>query len=159
MSVLQPSDIVDIGIEKEIKRRDFYALAAEHFSDNADLAALFGKLRDWEEGHIKKFERIREDVKGGNYAESYPGEIHEYMAAVVEGDLYENLDTESFALNVKTPEVALEAGIGFEKDAILFFGGLANFVDPKAREVIEKLISEEQQHMLQLFEMKKKLQA
>ena len=159
MSVLQPSDIVDIGIEKEIKRRDFYALAAEHFSENADLAALFGKLRDWEEGHIKKFERIREDVKGGHYAESYPGEIHEYMAAVVESDLYENLDAESFALNVKTPEVALEAGIGFEKDAILFFGGLANFVEPKAREVIEKLISEEQQHMLQLFEKKKKLQA
>ena len=157
MAVLQPSDIVDIGIEKEIKRRDFYALAAEHFSDSAELAALFGKLRDWEEGHIKKFERIREDVKGGNYAESYPGEIHEYMAAVVNGDLYENLDAESFALTIKTPEAALDAGIGFEKDAILFFGALANFVDPGAGEVIRELITEEQQHMLQLFEMKKKL--
>jgi rubrerythrin len=157
MAVLQPSDIVDIGIEKEIKRRDFYALAADHFAEKAELAELFGKLRDWEEGHIRKFERIREDVKGGNYAESYPGEIHEYMAAVVNSDLYENLDAESFALTIKTPEEALEAGIGFEKDAILFFGGLANFVDPKAREVIQELIAEEQQHMLQLFEMKKKL--
>lgn len=157
MAVLQPSDIVDIGIEKEIKRRDFYALAADQFSDNADLAKLFGQLRDWEEAHIKKFEKIREEVKGGNYAESYPGEIHEYMAAVVNSDLYENLNAESFALTIKTPEAALDAGIGFEKDAILFFGGLANFVDPKAREVIQELISEEQQHMLQLFEMKKKL--
>ena len=157
MAVLQPSDIVDIGIEKEIKRRDFYALAAEQFSDNADLAGLFGKLRDWEEGHIKKFERIREEVKGGHYAESYPGEIHEYMAAVVNSDLYENLDAESFALTVKTPEEALDAGIGFEKDAILFFGGLAPFVDPRSREVIQELIAEEQMHMLQLFEMKKRL--
>jgi rubrerythrin len=157
MAILQPSDIVDIGIEKEIKRRDFYALAAEHFADSPELAKLFGRLRDWEEGHIKKFESIRDDVKGGNYAESYPGEIHEYMAAVVDSDLYENLDAESFALTIKTPEAALDAGIGFEKDAILFFGGLANFVDPKAREVIQELISEEQQHMLQLFEMKKKL--
>ncbi len=157
MAVLQPSDIVDIGIEKEIKRRDFYALAAEHFSDSAELAGLFGRLRDWEEAHIKKFERIREDVKGGNYAESYAGEIHEYMAAVVNSDLYEDLDAESFALAIKTPEEALDAGIGFEKDAILFFGGLASFVDPKSREVIQELIDEEQQHMLQLFEMKKKL--
>ena len=157
MAVLQPSDIVDIGIEKEIKRRDFYALAAEHFSGSAELAGLFGRLRDWEEAHIKKFKRIREDVKGGNYAESYPGEIHEYMAAVVDSDLYENLDAESFALAIKTPEEALDAGIGFEKDAILFFGGLAIFVDPKSREVIQELIAEEQQHMLQLFEMKKKL--
>jgi rubrerythrin len=157
MAILQPSDIVDIGIEKEIKRRDFYALAADHFADKAELAELFGKLRDWEQGHIKKFEKIRDDVKGGNYAESYPGEIHEYMAAVVNSDLYENLDAESFALTIKSPKEALDAGIGFEKDAILFFGGLANFVDPKAREVIEELITEEQQHMLQLFEMKKKL--
>ena len=112
MAVLQPSDIVDIGIEKEIKRRDFYALAAEQFSDSADLAELFGKLRDWEEVHIKKFQRIREEVKGGHYAESYPGEIHEYMAAVVNSDLYENLDAESFALAIKTPEEALDAGIG-----------------------------------------------
>jgi rubrerythrin len=157
MAILQPSDIIDIGIEKEIKRRDFYALAADQFSDNADLAGLFGKLRDWEEGHIVKFKRIRDDVKGGNYAESYPGEIQEYMTAIVNSDLYENLDAESFALTVKTPEAALDAGIVFEKDAILFFGGLANFVEPKAREVIQELISEEQMHMLQLFEMKKKL--
>ena len=157
MAILQPSDIIDIGIEKEIKRRDFYALAADQFSDNAELAKLFGKLRDWEEGHIVKFKRIREDVKGGNYAESYPGEIQEYMTAIVNSDLYEKLDAESFALTVKTPEAALDAGIGFEKDAILFFGGLANFVEPKAREVIQELISEEQMHMLQLFEMKKKL--
>ncbi len=157
MAILQPSDIIDIGIEKEVKRRDFYALAADQFSDNAKLAELFGKLRDWEEGHIVKFKRIRDDVKGGNYAESYPGEIQEYMTAIVDSDLYENLDAESFALTVKTPEAALDAGIVFEKDAILFFGGLANFVEPKAREVIQELISEEQMHMLQLFEMKKKL--
>lgn len=157
MAILQPSDIIDIGIEKEIKRRDFYALAADQFSENAGLAELFGKLRDWEEGHIVKFKRIRDDVKGGNYAESYPGEIQEYMTAIVNSDLYENLDAESFALTIKTPEEALDAGIGFEKDAILFFGGLANFVEPKAGEVIQELIAEEQMHMLQLFEMKKRL--
>ncbi len=157
MGVLQPSDIVDIGIEKEIKRRDFYALAAEQFAGKPELAGLFGRLRDWEDGHIRKFKSIREKVKGGNYAESYPGEIHEYMAAVVQSDLYENLDAESFAEAVKTPGDALDAGIGFEKDAILFFGALAGFVDPGAKEVIEELISEEQHHMLLLFEMKQKL--
>jgi len=157
MAVLQPSDIVDIGIEKEIKRRDFYALAAEQFSGDSELAELFGRLRDWEDGHIRKFRKIREELKGGNYAESYPGEIQEYMAAVVQSDLYENLDAESFARTVKTPADALDAGIGFEKDAILFFGALAVFVDPAAKEVIEELISEEQHHMLLLFEMKKRL--
>jgi len=157
MAILQPSDIVEIGIEKEKKRRDFYALAADHFSDDPDLAELFGKLRDWEEGHIRKFEKIRDTVAGGSYAESYPGEIEEYMQAVVDDDLYKDLSPESFAASVKTPAEALDRGIGFEKDAILFFGGLASFLDKKSKEVVDQLISEEQMHMVQLFEMKKKL--
>lgn len=157
MAILQPSDIVDIGIEKEKKRRDFYAIAAEQFGDNADLAKLFGRLRDWEETHIRKFEKIRDTVAGGSYAESYPGEIEEYMQAVVDDDLYKDLSPETFAASVKTPAEALDKGIGFEKDAILFFGGLANFLDEKSKEVVDQLIEEEQQHMVQLFEMKKKL--
>ena len=156
MAILQPSDIVEIGIEKEKKRRDFYALAAKHFSDKPQLAELFGRLRDWEEGHIRKFEKIRDTVAGGGYAESYPGEIEEYMQAVVESDLYKDLTPEAFARTVKTPADALDKGIGFEKDAILFFGGLAAFLDKKSKEVVDQLITEEQQHMVQLFEMKKK---
>jgi rubrerythrin len=157
MAILQPSDIVEIGIEKEKKRRDFYAIAAKQFGDNAELAALFGKLRDWEETHIRKFEKIRDTVAGGSYAESYPGEIEEYMQAVVDDDLYKDLSPESFSASVKTPAQALDRGIGFEKDAILFFGGLSNFLDKKSKEVVDELIAEEQMHMVQLFEMKKKL--
>jgi rubrerythrin len=157
MAILQPSDIVEIGIEKEKKRRDFYAIAAKQFGDNAELAKLFEKLRDWEETHIRKFEKIRETVAGGSYAESYPGEIEEYMQAVVDDDLYKDLSPESFAASVKTPVQALDRGIGFEKDAILFFGGLLNFLDKKSKDVVDELIGEEQQHMVQLFEMKKKL--
>ncbi|MDD3642837.1 MAG: ferritin family protein [Candidatus Krumholzibacteria bacterium] len=157
MAILQPSDIVDIGIEKEKKRRDFYAIAAERFSDDPELAALFGRLRDWEEGHVRRFEKIRETVAGGDYAESYPGEIGEYMKAVVDDDLYRNLTPESFAASVRTPAEALDKGIGFEKDAILFFGALARFLDEKSGKVGDELIAEEQMHMVQLFAMKKKL--
>lgn len=157
MAILQPADIVEIGIEKEKRRRDFYALAAERFSGDEDLARLFGRLRDWEEGHIRKFEKIRDTVASGVYAESYPGEIEQYMQAVVDSDLYAELTPESFAASVTTPAEALERGIGFEKDAILFFGGLGRYLDEKSREVVDQLIAEEQQHMVQLFEMKKKL--
>lgn len=157
MAILQPSDIVEIGIEKEKKRRDFYALAAKQFAGKPDLAALFGRLRDWEEGHIRRFEKIRDTVAGGSYAESYPGEIEEYMQAVVDSDLYSDLTPEAFAKTVKTPADALDRGIGFEKDAILFFGGLSSFLDKKSKEVVDELIAEEQMHMVQLFEMKKRL--
>lgn len=155
--ILQPAEIVEIGIEKEKKRRDFYGLAAEHFKEREELADLFARLRDWEESHIKKFKEIRDNVSKAQYTESYPGETEGYMQALVDSDLYKDVTPEGFAGMVGTPLEALEKGMSFEKDAMLFFGGLARFVDPKSKEIIEKLVDEERDHMLYLFKMKKRL--
>jgi rubrerythrin len=156
-NILQPAEIVEIGIEKEKKRRDFYAVAAEHFKDHAELADLFGRLRDWEEEHIKRFQEIREHVSKAQYTESYPGETESYMKALIDSELYDEVNPEVFAQKVKTPTDALDMGIRFEKDAILFFNGLSRFVDDKSRKIAEKLIEEEQEHMLYLFNKKKEI--
>jgi len=157
MSVLNPAEIVEIGIEKEKKRRDFYALAADQFSNNEPLAELFIKLRDWEAEHIEKFKEIRSTISGGGHAEDYPGEMEGYMNALVDSDLYDDINPEDFARSISTPEEALERGIAFEKDAILFFSGLSKFVDKGSKDVVRKLIKEEQQHMTYLFDMKQEL--
>jgi rubrerythrin len=156
-NLLQPAEIVEIGIEKEKKRRDFYALAAERFKGEKELAALFTRLRDWEVEHIRKFEAIRDSVKKAQYTESYPGETEGYMEALVDGDLYAKITPERFGEIVKTAADALDAGIGFEKDAILFFSQLARFIDSANGEIVDRLIKEEQQHMLYLFNMKKEM--
>ncbi len=156
-NILQPAEIVEIGIEKEKKRRDFYALAADHFKDDDDLAKLFARLRDWEDEHIKKFQEIRDHVSKAQYAESYPGETEGYMQALIDSELYDEATPEAFATKVKSPADALDMGIRFEKDAILFFNGLSRFVDDKGKEICGTLIEEEQQHMLYLFNKKKEL--
>jgi rubrerythrin len=156
-NILQPAEIVEIGIEKEKKRRDFYALAAEKFKGQKELAELFTRLRDWEVEHIRKFERIRDGVKKAQYTESYEGETEAYMNALVDNELYSKITPESFASIVRTPAEALDRGIGFEKDAILFFSQLSRFIDAKSGEIVNTLIKEEQQHMLYLFNMKKSL--
>ena len=63
-NILQPAEIVEIGIEKEKKRMEFYGLAAERFKDNKELNELFIKLRDWEVDHIKRFQE--EKLKNGD---------------------------------------------------------------------------------------------
>lgn len=157
MSILNPSDIVDIGIEKEKKRRDFYALAAEHFKDNNDLSELFIKLRDWEEDHIRRFKEIRSEVSGGGQAEDYPGEMEDYMNALVQSDLYDDINPDDFARSINTPAEALDRGMTFEKDAILFFSGLSRFLDEKGQKIVKKLIQEEREHLLYLFNMKREI--
>lgn len=156
-NILQPAEIVDIGIEKEKKRRDFYAIAADHFKDDTELAKLFGQLRDWEEDHIKRFGEIRDQVSKAQYAESYAGETESYMRALIESELYNEVTPEAFAEKIKTPADALDMGIRFEKDAILFFSGLSRFIDEKSKTITDQLIAEEQQHMLYLFNKKKDL--
>jgi rubrerythrin len=79
------------------------------------------------------------------------------MNALVDSELYAKITPEKFADIVKTPVDALDRGIGFEKDAILFFSQLSGFIDPKSRDIVAKLIGEEKQHLIYLFNMKKEM--
>ncbi len=62
MNIFSISEIVDLGIEKEKKRKDFYGLCAEKFNDK-NIKELFIKLRKWEEKNIRKFTEIMASVK------------------------------------------------------------------------------------------------
>jgi len=148
------SEIVDLGIEKEKKRRDFYGLVAERFSDK-NMKGLFTKLRDWEDEHIKKFTEIRGSVKDIRETENYEGELNSYMQELLDDRLYNDVSPAKFSANVKTPLDAISYGIGFEKDAIIFFNEIVGYTVDARKEVVKKLIEEEKQHIVYLAALKK----
>lgn len=152
-SILNVVDVVDIGIVKEKARRDFYNAVSKTFTDKP-LIDLFRKLRDWEEAHVKKFQLIRDGLKIEKAHESYPGEMSSYINALVDDRLYREVGPESFKKHIKTPVDAIEYGIVFEKDAILLFIELAQYVRSSHKEVIMQLIEEEKQHMIYLERLK-----
>ena len=154
-NLLKLIDVVDIGIEKEKIRRDFYARVAERFDDD-ELKQLFTRLRDWENGHIKKFEAIRGRLSETQMVESYPGELEGYMEALVEDKLYSDVSADSFGDTIRSPLDAIQYGIGFEKDAILLFMELAGKVQSSDTSIIQELIAEERQHVVHLIKMRKK---
>ena len=149
MNIFNMSEIVDLGIEKEKKRRDFYGLVAERFSDK-NMKELFTKLKGWEDAHIKKFTEIRGSIKDIRETENYEGEFNSYMQALLDDKLYNDVSPAKFSANVKTPLDAISYGIGFEKDAIIFFNEIANYTVDARRDVIKKLIEEEKQHIVYL---------
>ncbi|MCX5693159.1 MAG: ferritin family protein [Candidatus Omnitrophica bacterium] len=156
MNIFNMSEIVDLGIEKEKKRRDFYGLVAEKFSGK-NMKELFTKLRDWEEEHIKKFTEIRASVKELRETESYEGELNYYMQALLDDKLYNDVSPAKFSANVKTPLDAISYGIGFEKDAIIFFNEIMGYTVDARKDVIKKLIEEEKQHIVYLAALKEKV--
>ena len=83
-NVFNIAEVIDMGIEKEKKRRDFYGRVAESFKES-DMKNLFSRLRDWEDEHIRKFEGIRKTVNIDESQESYEGELADYMRSLVDG--------------------------------------------------------------------------
>jgi rubrerythrin len=154
-NVFNVAEVVDLGIEKEKQRRDFYDRVSKAF-DDGDVKDLFTRLRDWEEGHVRKFQSIRDALKEPGPVESYPGEFTAYMNALVGEHLYQDVSEEEFANKIKTPADAIQYGIGFEKDAVLFFIELSGYVKSEYKEPIMTLLSEEKKHIVYLMELKKK---
>lgn len=156
MNIFHIYEVVDLGIEKEKKRRDFYGLAAKKFTEE-QLHALFENLRDWEETHIKKFTQIRDSLTEVETQETYPGELNAYMQTLINEKLYSVVTPDEFAKNVKTPLDAIRYGIAFEKDAILLFNEVSPFTSKAHKEVIQVLINEEKQHIIYLTDLRKTL--
>lgn len=154
--IFDVAEVIDMGVEKEKKRRDFYRLVAEKF-EQKEIRELFERLRDWEETHIRKFAEVRESVKEPAVAESYPGELEAYMNALIDDKLYDEVSPDQFSGNVRDERDAIRYAIGFEKDAILFFNELLRYMKSPEREPVEKLISEEKQHIVYLSELRREL--
>ncbi|MFC1504351.1 ferritin family protein [Spirochaetota bacterium] len=155
-NILNIATIVDMGLEKEKARRDFYGKVAETFEGDL-MKSLFSNLRDWEDEHINKFTDIRSKIDEFAPAEIYPGEYEAYMQSIVGEKLYDEVNAENFAETVKTPSEAVNWGISFEKDAVLFFSDLLEYLKGEGQEIIKKLINEEKKHIVFLVDLKKKL--
>jgi len=154
-NVFSAAEIIDMAIVKEKKRRDFYGYAADQFKEK-DMKDLFARLRDWEDEHVKRFGDIRKTTETYEVQESYQGEFAAYMKFVVDDMLYKQISAEWFAKNAKEPLAAIQYGIGFEKDAILFFSELLKYMMGPNREKVEALIGEEKKHLIYLSELKEK---
>lgn len=152
-NVFNAAEVIDMGIAKEKKRRDFYALAAKKFKDKG-MRELFTELRDWEEEHIQKFTDIRNSVEESEVIESYQGEFEAYIKALVDDLQYKQVSSANFAKYVRNPLAAIKYGMGFERDAILFFGELLRHMTPQHQEKVAELINEEKKHLLYLAKLK-----
>jgi rubrerythrin len=60
MNIFNAAEVVNLGIEKERKRRDFYGLVAGRFHSE-DRKELFIKLKRWEDEHIHRFTEIKKN--------------------------------------------------------------------------------------------------
>jgi rubrerythrin len=143
-------EIIRLAVEIEKQGQKFYELAAAKI-DNPEIKAVFNFLAGEESQHIADFEMLGEKLPR-DFApnESYVGEYGDYIKALIDNHVFNHNNIDKFLDNITVAREALAVAFRFEKDSILIFQELYNVVDPAGKEIIEKLIQQEKQHIRKL---------
>lgn len=156
-NIFAGSEIVEIGIQIEKNGRDFYNTLGKQ-SKNSAASGIFKFLAAEEEKHILAFQKVLASVEKYEPAESYPGEYFAYMSALAGQYVFTQKDKgEEIAKKIKSDKEAVDMGIGFEKDSIIFYEGMKKVVPEYDQETIDELIIQEQSHLAKLMNLRDKI--
>jgi rubrerythrin len=147
LTAFKGMDVLTFAVEIEKNGKKFYENVAQN-SDDPKVKEIFSWLKDQEEQHVLDFEKLLDKVNYYQPNETYSGEYMEYVKALVDNHVFHTgVDAKALAETVKSRKDALELGLKFEKDSILFFTELKNVVAPRDHGVIEDLITQEREHI------------
>ncbi len=148
--------IAEAAVEKEKRRRAFYAKVRELCTDRT-MKDLFQFLTDEEDRHVAAFTRLRDSLPAETRAEEYDEEMDAYMDSVIDDRLYSKIDSAEFVEKAITSKEVFRLAIGFEKDAILYFGEFMPFLTDADREIVSGLIEDEKGHIRKLADVQKQM--
>ncbi len=156
-NIFAGSEIVEIGIQIEKNGKDFYnTLSGQSKIEKA--RDIFKYLAGEEEKHIAAFQKILDLVEKYEPPESYPGEYFAYMNGLASGYVFTQKEKGSQAAKAaKSDSEAIELGIGFEKDSIIFYEGMKRVIPKHDLKLIDALIAQEKEHLKKLSALKKEL--
>ncbi|MBI4335359.1 MAG: ferritin family protein [Candidatus Omnitrophica bacterium] len=151
------SEIVELGIQIEKNGMDFYDVLSKK-SPNKIAREVFKFLKGEEERHIQAFQKVLESAREYEPAESYQGEYIAYMRALAREHVFTQRDKGAqVARTVKTDTEAVDLGIGFEKESIVFYEGMKKVVPEYDIKIVEELMAQEQTHLQKLLGLKSQL--
>ncbi len=147
-------DVIEMAIQSKAKGVDLYLDLARN-SENYHVGKLFMELAKDEQKHKHELERLKENLPSAKGEEAYPGEKAMYLKALVDTNTF-NCDSALKRLLETTisEEEALQAGITFEKDFLLFLHELKLNVSEEGEETIDDLLAEEVKHLGEIFKLK-----
>lgn len=153
-NIFAGSEIVEIGIQIEKNGFDFYtALTGQ--TKNAKTKEILKFLAGEEKKHIAVFKGILSAVQTYEPAESYPGEYFAYMNALASEYVFTQKDKgKEIAKKAVGDKEAIDLGINFEKDSIVFYEGMKKVIPEYDLKLVDQLIAQEQKHLQILSDLK-----
>jgi len=148
------SEVVDLAIQVERNGRDFYNAVARS-SRKDKPRQLFEFLAQEEEKHIVTFQKLMEKVEKYDPPEVYADDYIAYMNALASEHIFtrQGQGAEQ-AKKASTDLEAVNLGIKFESDSIIFYEGMRRMVPAYDQRIVDEIIEQEKLHLVKLSELK-----
>ena len=151
-------DVVQMAIQAKANGVDLYLVLARN-SENYHVGRLFTEFAKDEQKHKIHLEKWLDELRDDKREEAYPGERSLYLKALVDANAFNCDDAKKQALEkIISVEEALQAGINFEKDFMLFLHDLKQHVTAEAESTIDSLLEDEIRHIREMFHLKEKVE-
>ena len=153
-NTFSPQEILKIAVKVEEEGRNLYHILEEKASDE-QLKEVWRYLKEQEELHRAVFQEMLD--KSGEYIvyEFSPGEYNAYLAAIASSYIFTQELIEKKTKELFTSDLeAIEFGIYVEKESILTYSALGEYLVVDKKPVLDKVIGEEKKHLAQLFSLR-----
>jgi rubrerythrin len=147
-------EILDLAVQKEEESYKLYKELAGKI-EKKELEKVFTQLMNEERTHKDTYASLLSEVDD----ERTPGvkeddEYGPYMRTLI--DEHRSLSAHP-PVNAGTVGEVLDYAVAREKDSILFYVGLKEFVPETKRDIVEDIIREEGRHIVRVSDLKNKL--
>jgi rubrerythrin len=148
------AEIFDIAMNLERNGQEFYEQSLKRVIDKKVKEFLI-HLRDQEINHLHTFARLKEaHAADKKPAPKLPPEMTDLLQTSMTGHLLSWDERPDIDHNTTFAEL-LDAALEFERDSVLFFQFMRELVElPEEREIIDRIVEEENHHVEQLSRMK-----
>lgn len=157
VNILSPQEILRIAVRVEENGKSLYT-SLENKTNNEKLKGIWKFLSEQEEKHRKTFQDMLDNIGDYIVDEFSPGEYNAYLKAIASGYIItQQLIEEKTKQLFSSDNEAVEFGIYVEKESILTYSALRDYVLTAKQPVLDKVIEEEKKHLVQLTLLKDEL--
>jgi len=154
MANFSPQEIVRIAIKVEEAGEKLYA-KLQYTAVDEQIKDVWGYLREQEHVHREVFQRMLDNI-GDYIVDNFnPGEYDTYLRAIASEyvftpELIERKSKEGFPNDL----AAIKFGIDIEKESVLVYEAMKDFVVLERHDILDKVIKEEKKHLTLLIGLK-----
>jgi rubrerythrin len=155
--IFAASEVVELGIQIEKNGRDFYGVLAK-LARAEKAGNIFKYLAAEEEKHILVFQKLLSGLEKYEPPQIYADDYVAYMKALAGEYIFTQPEKgKELAQKTKNDKEAVDLGIKFEEDSIVFYEGMKKVVPDFDIKTVEQLILQEQEHLKKLVGLKASL--